>query len=193
MSNRQIIRKRMNNPLYFYYGNVNQSSLHTLTSLFSSTESSLDTARSLRQNEMSDGVGYYEESYLEHYDQYDIQHKNSSDTENEENYIVTPEDFLTVKNELSYLLKSSVCRMRYATMEPGKHLEYHIDQPGKDRFIMVIEGEHICYVKNKECEYSQIMKPGEVWYVNTNWEHKVENIGTKQRLALLGCFDYNNS
>ena len=193
MSKRQLVKKRMNNPLFNYYGKITTSSLNSLIKLFSSTESSLNTARKLRSVEMAESVGYYEEKYLEHYDQYDIQRKDSSSDEREENYNITPDDFLLIKDELSYLLNSPVCRMRYATMEPNKHLEYHIDQPGKDRFIMVLEGEHVFYIKNKEREFAQIMKPGELWYVNTNWEHKVENISKQQRLALLGCFEYNNT
>ena len=58
---------------------------------------------------------------------------------------------------------------------------------------MVLEGEHVFYIRNKEREFTQIMKPGDLWYVNTNWDHKVENIGTTQRLASIGCFDYNNT
>lgn len=193
MSKRQLVKKRMNNPLFNYYGKITASSLNSLIKLFSSTESSLNTARKLRSVEMAESVGYYEEKYLEHYDQYDIQRKDPSSDEREENYNITPDDFLLARDELSYLLQSPVCRMRYATMEPNKHLEYHIDQPGKDRFIMVLKGEHVFYIRNKEREFTQIMKPGDLWYVNTNWDHKVENIGTTQRLALLGCFDYNNT
>jgi len=34
------------------------------------------------------------------------------------------------------------------------------------------------------------MKPGELWYLNSNWEHRVDNNGSVTRIAVLGCFNY---
>lgn len=193
MDKREIVKKRIRNPLFKYYGNVTQSSLNTLSKLFSSTDATLSTAMKLRSLELSESIGYYEEKYLEDYDQYDIQLKQSDAVDSEGSYTITPDDFMIVRDEVSYLLQSPVCRMRYATLEVDSELEYHIDQPGKDRFIMVVEGEQAVYIKDKAGVHIQVMKPGEVWYINSNWEHKVDNIGKQQRLALLGCFEYNNT
>ena len=67
---------------------------------------------------------------------------------------------------------------------------YHVDPPGKDRFVMVIEGSQDFYIEDKAGEHIQPMKLGEVWYVNSNWPHKIENTGSTTRVALLGSYDF---
>ena len=190
---RPIIRKRINYPYFQFYGHLTGASLHVLCQNFKNTPNTLmETTRLLREYQLDEEVARLTPAIVADYGQHDIQtHKSGTDFV-EDNFIELKDEFMPVYDELSYMLKSSICRMRYATIEKSNDLEYHIDQPGKDRFVMVIDGEHVVHVKAKNGkDISQLMLPGELWYLNSNWEHRVENTGPGQRLALLGCFDYN--
>ena len=191
MDKRTLVEKRMRYPIFKFYGMVTPDSIYTLSKLYKNTKESLSNALHLRDTQVSPEFRVGED--LGNYSQYDIQTRSPESIDTEENYNITPEDFIKVKDEVSYMLQSPVCRMRYSKILKNDILDYHIDQPGKDRFIMVIEGEHIMHIKTRKGNFQQLMLPGEVWYINSNWEHKVENIGKQERLALLGCFEYNNN
>lgn len=191
MKKRMLIRKRMKYPLFHYYGAVTENSLHTLSTHFDETPESLDSAVKLRIEQLDEEFNDIDERDVVNYAQHDIQTHQPGTEFIEDNFTVLREEFETVQAEIAYLLQSPVCRMRYATIEENDDLTYHVDQPGKDRFVMVIEGVHVIHIKTKDQVFKQIMLPGEVWYINSNWEHKVENIGPIRRLALLGCFNYN--
>jgi len=192
MARRSLIRKRRAYPLFQYYGNLTASSMHTLQLYYSDTPMALDSARKLRQTTMSEELSAVDTKDVGNYGQYDIQTHISGTEFTESNFTEIKDMFKHVETELGYILKSPICRMRYATIEKNDDLLYHIDQPGKDRFVMVIEGEHVIHMKSADGTVTQqLMLPSEVWYLNSNWEHKVENTGNNKRLALLGCFDYN--
>ena len=191
MEKRLLMRKRLKYPLFHYYGNVTENSLLTLSKYFSETPESLHIARELRLVQLGQTINDVNKPQVTNYAQHDIQTLKPGSEFIEDNFVVVREELQGVYEEIAYLLHSPVCRMRYATIKENDDLVYHIDQPGKDRFVMVIEGVHIVHIKVKDEIFQQKMLPGEVWYLNSNWEHKVENIGTKQRLALLGCFEYN--
>lgn len=186
-----MVKKRIAYPTYHYYGNITEGAMQTLRENFKNTKPSMNIAASLRLAHLDDGVLTPEK--MIDYNQYDIQWRRESDENVEENYSNFDPVFQPVYDELAYMLKSPVCRLRYSTIETNNKLDWHMDQPGKDRFSVVIDGEQVLHVRTKQGEFHQIQKPGEVWYLNSNWDHKVENTGTKQRLALLGCFEYNSS
>lgn len=186
-----MIKKRMAYPMYQHYGNITESALQILKDNFKNTPPSLETAKSLRLAQLDDGVLTREN--LTDYNQYDIQWRHPDDENIEESYSHFDPVFQPVYDELSYMLKSAICRLRYSTIETNNKLDWHMDQPGKDRFSVVISGEQILHIRTKSGEFQQVQKPGEVWYLNSNWDHKVENTDTKQRLALLGCFEYNSN
>lgn len=81
-------------------------------------------------------------------------------------------------------------RMRWAILEANQTLDWHIDPPTGDRFIIVTQGEHTVEVNTKTDTHSQTMLPGEVWYLNSNWYHRVINNTDIDRYAILGCFNY---
>lgn len=71
--------------------------------------------------------------------------------------------------------------VRFAIIEQGKKLETHFDSPHDLRFIIMLQGEHLFHVE----ENSYHMKEGESWFVNSSYLHSVENIGKKDRIAIL--------
>lgn len=190
---RPIMRKRISYPYFQFYGHITESSLHTLRQNFKNTPNTLmETTRLLREHQLDEDVAKLTPEIVADYGQHDIQTHKPGTEFTEDNFTVLNDIFKPVYEEISYMLNSSICRMRYATIKNNDDLEYHIDQPGKDRFVMVVDGEHVIHIKAKNGkQIKQLMLPGELWYLNSNWEHKVENTGPKQRLALLGCFEYN--
>lgn len=193
MDKRALVKKRLNYPLFHHYGNLSQSGLQTLLNNFSSTPDSLQSAKNLRISQLSSKFNNYDDDDISDYNQYDIQLRDPESDDIEENYNLTKDEFIPIRDELTNLLQSGICRLRYATIEKNDSFMYHVDQPGKDRFVMVVEGAQNFYIKDKDGEHIQPMKPGEVWYVNSNWEHKIENTGSGKRIALLGCYNYKNT
>ena len=190
---RPIMRKRINYPYFQSYGHLTEASLHTLRQNFKNTPNTLmETTRLLREYQLDEDVAKLTPQIVADYGQHDIQTHKPGTEFTEDNFTVLRDVFKPVYEEIAYMLSSPICRMRYATIQQNDDLEYHSDQPGKDRCVMVIDGEHVIHVKAKnDKQIKQLMLPGELWYLNSNWEHRVENTGSGLRLALLGCFDYN--
>lgn len=193
MDKRPMMRKRIKYPYFEYYGNISDASMKILAERFIETPDTLmETTRLLREYQLDENVAKLTPEIVANYGQHDIQTHVEGTEFIEDNFTVLRDEFKPVHDELTTMLNSSICRMRYATILYNDNLEYHIDQPGKDRFLVVIEGEHVVHLKGKNDKLiKQRMKPGQLWYLNSNWEHKVENTGQGLRLALLGCFDYN--
>lgn len=81
-------------------------------------------------------------------------------------------------------------RARIAVLPPGEVLDWHIDSNTSYACriqIPVIGSCHWQIKRRKEVE-SRILNPGEVWFMNTGFSHRVENNGTEDRVVLLvGC------
>ena len=187
MDKRLNFKKRSEYPVLHNYGNISNTSLNSLRQLFGTVTSTLGQSLDLRE---AHGLPRDTEDFVKGYDQLNIQKKINDTDDIESNYTIVPDTFEWAHSEITSLLKSDVCRMRYATLEPGAVLDYHIDQPIYDRFILVIEGEHTVSIKKRKELITQVMKPGELWYLNSNWEHRVDNNGSVTRIAVLGCFNY---
>lgn len=198
MDRRAIANKRIKYPAFDLLGSISGHSIALFRECFRNASSTMASTSALRERN-----GMYKEldSYMpEGYDQRDIQtfqrtrydDPDYEPVETDFNYI--DERFLRLKpavEQLCELLGGPVYRLRYAIMEPNETLPWHIDQPALDRFVLVLNGVQQFEIKRRKETIVETQKPGELWYVNTNWEHQVVNSGEK-RLALLGCFRYNN-
>ena len=81
-------------------------------------------------------------------------------------------------------------RSRIAYLPSGEELGWHIDTNTSYacRVQIMIHGEHKFLIKRKGIIEEQIMRQGEVWFVNTGFSHKVEVLGNEPRVGiLLGC------
>lgn len=185
MDKRLLIKKRKTLPVAQQFGVLSDQSVDILLDYFHETPPTLNTALKLRC-----GLEINNEKTAR-YNQYDIQLKESSAAAQERNYTLTPKELVSVEKELADMLASSICRMRYATIFSNDQLDWHIDSPHIDRFVVVLQGLQNFYIDSNHGECKIPMHPGEVWYVNSNWKHKVENYGIEERIALLGCFDYD--
>lgn len=182
---------RIKKPLFHYYGMLSNDSMKLLLSKFSEATDTLTNAMQLRD---AAGITDGYEEYIKNYRQFDIHIKDeTSEFGDERDYSKFYAAFEPAMQELTDTLQSILWRCRYATIEPNDILGWHVDQPTLDRFCVVLEGEQMFEIKDRKKIHSQRMLPGQIWFINSSWEHRVINSGNNKRLALLGCFEYNYS
>jgi len=76
-------------------------------------------------------------------------------------------------------------RSRIATLRRGGAIPRHVDDPGQLRVISLLRGSHAFRLFDRSGQRSVPMAPGELWFVNTAWEHEVGNYARTDRVALL--------
>lgn len=76
-------------------------------------------------------------------------------------------------------------RARLAVLKPGGAIPRHMDDPRDQRIVSVLAGAHEFKLFGKRETHSIPMRTGELWFVNTAWEHAVRNTGGSDRIALL--------
>tara|TARA_B100000953_G_C18000884_1_gene415078 strand:+ start:172 stop:675 length:504 start_codon:yes stop_codon:yes gene_type:complete len=85
-------------------------------------------------------------------------------------------------------ITGEVNRLRWSKLNANKELDWHIDPADWDRFVINVNVSSICEIKTHKETISFIMKPGEIWYLNTSWSHRIINNNPINRVALLGNF-----
>ena len=81
-------------------------------------------------------------------------------------------------------------RARIAVLHPGRIIDYHIDTNTNQmcRVQFPIQAEQLWYIRRNGETEEKILKPGEIWFVNTGFAHKVINEeGVDRITVLLGC------
>ncbi|CTQ55912.1 Aspartyl/Asparaginyl beta-hydroxylase [Roseibium album] len=76
-------------------------------------------------------------------------------------------------------------RMRISSLAPGGSIPRHVDDPRQVRVISLLSGEQIFDFYQGDKVKTLQMRPGELWLINTAFEHCVHNPGKTPRLALL--------
>jgi quercetin dioxygenase-like cupin family protein len=199
MDKRLVVRNRIDKPLYSYLGKLSDSTLSLLNRLYDEEESQdvMDISVSLRENvDIDAGNAMSDEFYAmisgNKYHQKLINKPSIANPTDEYDWYDYDIKYEPVIEELRNTVGvDKFYRLRMAWMEPGERVEPHVDQPHIDRFTMVMRGEHRFVLTVRGVEHEKIMKPGDIWYINTNWDHSVYTINNEPRLALLGCFVYN--
>lgn len=86
---------------------------------------------------------------------------------------------------------SDFYRARIAVLHPGETIDYHIDTNTNQmcRVQFPIQATQHWYIKRNTGEVEEkILNPGEIWFVNTGFAHKVVNEeGIDRITVLLGC------
>ena len=73
--------------------------------------------------------------------------------------------------------------LRYGILEPNKVIPPHVDAPDGHRFIALLKGKHTYITGDDKIEMNQ----GELWFINSSFEHSIINSSTR-RIAMLGKF-----
>lgn len=76
-------------------------------------------------------------------------------------------------------------RSRISTLRPGGTIPKHVDDPNQIRVISVLQGQHRFTLFANGKANVLPMGIGELWFINTAWEHAVGNTGSVDRIALL--------
>ncbi|MCV0424594.1 MAG: aspartyl/asparaginyl beta-hydroxylase domain-containing protein [Roseibium sp.] len=76
-------------------------------------------------------------------------------------------------------------RMRLSCLAEGAEIPRHVDDPRQTRVIAVLRGSHEFTFHLRGRDQAIAMTRGELWQVNTAFEHSVRNTGKISRIALL--------
>lgn len=104
-------------------------------------------------------------------------------------FTITNYGMQSIIDDLERLLDSKIYNLKLAVMNPHGTIDFHIDDPIKERFTCVIQGSQEIVVKAKKEMHAYIPKIGEVVFLNTSWPHAVYSTSDVTRLALVGCYD----
>lgn len=83
----------------------------------------------------------------------------------------------------------NVYRFRMSEMKGDHELNWHIDS---DTSVMcraqicLNKNDSVLEFRDKEGIHQLHMNPGEIWFINTGWNHRVVNGNTLRRSAILG-------
>lgn len=95
-----------------------------------------------------------------------------------------------VKEELKKYF-NNVYRFRMSEMKGGSSINWHIDSCTSVMCraqICLNENDSIFEFKTRGGEiHSFTMKPGELWFINTGWNHRVVSGSMTRRVAIFGC------
>ena len=83
----------------------------------------------------------------------------------------------------------NVYRFRMSEMKGDHELNWHIDADTSvicRAQICLNENDSVLEFRDKEGVHQLRMNPGEVWFINTGWNHRVVNGETIRRSAILG-------
>lgn len=83
----------------------------------------------------------------------------------------------------------NVYRFRMSEMKGDHELNWHIDADTSvicRAQICLNNNDSVLEFRDKEGVHQLRMKPGEVWFINTGWNHRVVNGHTARRSGILG-------
>lgn len=83
----------------------------------------------------------------------------------------------------------NVYRFRMSEMKGDHELNWHIDADTSvicRAQICLNENDSVLEFRDKEGVHQLRMKPGEMWFINTGWNHRVVNGNTARRSAIFG-------
>ena len=156
---KRLLVKRRKLPLFQFIGNLNEDWCTLLAEQAKTAESTAEVSK-------KNNITFDRYDFLKFYDQ---RHMD----------IELPEIFKVFGN---------VYDLRFGVLEAGKTLPAHVDHPKDLRFIALLEGEHVFRIVDKVKD-ERVMKKGELWFINSSYQHEVENTTSSQRIALLGKFE----
>lgn len=181
-SNKKTILLRRKNPPFKLLGDISPNYCLEFTKHIQNW-SLMDTLKLRDKNNTG-----YDTSRLKCYNHSNIQYTTHQEPETTDYNLIYKEYTPLVKHIQTVI--SDTYRMRWAKLDAGSTLDWHMDPPTGDRFIIVVKGSHECQIKLKDKVETQEMNPGEIWYLNSNWYHRVINTTQQDRYAILGCFDF---
>ncbi len=88
---------------------------------------------------------------------------------------------------------TTIYRARISTMEPNSQLNWHIDTNTSylcRAQVGLVTEESVFQFKRHGIQEDLIMKPGELWFINTGWPHRVVT-GNQTRLSLIFSFTFD--
>lgn len=113
-----------------------------------------------------------------------------------ENDIATADehDYTRYNEDVKIPFFNQIYRLRISEMSPGHEMNWHIDT---DTSVMcraqicLNENDSVFQFNRKGKIEEFTMKPGEMWFINTGWSHRVVSNTKTRRSAIFG-FDFKD-
>ena len=78
---------------------------------------------------------------------------------------------------------------RFAMLEPGHSIEYHMDPPNIFNLICPLTDPVILEVR-EDTSHFYPCEPGEIWFINPSYSHASHHTSKETRVAILANFEY---
>jgi hypothetical protein len=101
---------------------------------------------------------------------------------------------LRYTSDTIYKYFHNVYRFRMSEMNGDHELNWHIDTDTSvicRAQICLNENDSVMEFRDKDGIHQLRMKPGEMWFINTGWNHRVVN-GTTPRRAVIFGFHFDD-
>lgn len=82
-------------------------------------------------------------------------------------------------------IETNIKKARLSCLACQQIIPMHIDDPAQNRYLVALKGTSNFIFQVEEAVTKLIMKPGDIVFVNTAWQHSVESLGTEERITLL--------
>jgi hypothetical protein len=133
------------------------------------------------------------ESLNSNYIQSHINHNGVNDYINDSNFLESHPFYKSTFEYFNSIFPLLNFKLHFQSS--NKDIDWHVDDNDTDklRFIMpIITNELVLsYVEEMSAVYEFVMFPGYIYHFNIQNKHKVNNLGTKNRIALI--FDIENT
>jgi hypothetical protein len=121
-----------------------------------------------------------------------LQTRSESESDDVNEYLYTNWDSRYELRHTKPMLEkhfNNVYRFRMSEMNGDHELNWHIDADTSvicRAQICLNKNDSVFEFKDKDGLHQLRMKPGEMWFINTGWNHRVVNGNTPRRTAIFG-------
>lgn len=93
-------------------------------------------------------------------------------------------------DDVSLNVNYNIYNTRFAMLESGHKIDYHMDPPDIYNVICPLTDPIIFSTKERETA-RVVMQIGEIWFVNPSYMHMTEHDSDETRVAILANFNYS--
>ena len=94
-------------------------------------------------------------------------------------------------DEISLSCNYKPYNTRFAMLEPGHSISYHMDPPNIYNLICPLTHDIILEFKDKSESLFYVCLVGEIWFINPSYMHASHHEAEETRIAMLANFDYS--
>lgn len=182
----KLVKNRTRFPAFHSHGYLKQETIHSIQKFSEyAIHNLVDQVGETFALRSKSGIDISPEFHITHY----LMQESTDGSLSSPSYTQPVSGTEDIIADIERVLDSKIYNLKLAIMDPSGEVDFHIDDPIKERFTCVIQGKQEIHVKTREGTITYNPQIGEVVYLNTNWPHAVYNLVPEMRIALVGCYD----